>query len=54
MAAKEREEGGGSGGDYISTSTLRSRKSTHRLNQRMTWICQRINGGKEENTGKYG
>ena len=52
MAAKECEEGGGAGEDYLSTLTVRARRRTHRPNRTMTLIHQKMNWGKEEKTGR--
>ena len=50
MDAKEREEGGGAGGDYISNSTVKARRRTRCTNWKMTWINQKMNGEKEDKT----
>ena len=51
MVTKDRKEGGGAGGEYLSTSTVRAMRRTLRPNCMMTSICQNTNGGKEEKTG---
>ena len=52
MAAKEPEEGGGAGGDYLSTFTFRAIRGNRRPNRTMNRIQQKMNGGKEEKTGR--